>query len=152
MVSYTGKPYLTYTSNVPVWQLDGTTVTALGANLKVPIERVPGTPIVVKYVYSQPSVQNGLGGRILFYLDLLPVGHGDSYVATSGRWWVNPLVAGVNISMTTDNMEVPPELLDGRASSVDLSLVFGRQGDHILDSSDSDCYLIKVIFEYWAYQ
>ena len=131
----------------PCYLLSGKIEYYVYADLKVPIDRVPDTPMLVKGVYCT----NGGGGNMAFYVDLLVAGKGQDLTMAAGRYWMMCVGSPANIQNVTPTATIQATDLDGVMPSVDFQLQIGRVGNHDLDTSIANMYLFKLIFEYTAY-
>jgi len=131
----------------PVWQVDNAADHHTYADLKLPIDRVPGTPLLFKLVYCTA----GGGGNILFYVKVLVASLGTLLTTA-----VSPMFA-VGVGSPADVQNVAPTItlqaveVDGLVGPADLQLNVGREGAHALDTSANNAYIIKLIVEYTAY-
>ena len=117
------------------------------ADLKMPIDRVPGTPMKMKLVYCT----NGGGGNIGFYVDLLVASMGSDITTAAGRFWIISVGSPAYIQNVSPTVTIESVKLDGFISPVEFQLEIGRDGDVDLDTSVATVYVFKVIFEYMAY-
>ena len=119
----------------------------LYADLKLPIDRVPGTPMLMRGVYCMSAG----GGYVAFYVDLLVVGVGDILTAAAGRFWMVSVASPANTQNVTSTVTIEAVKLDGYSPSVDFQLQIGRDGTNVLDTASGIFYLFKLIFEYTAF-
>ena len=134
----------------PCWVMVPDSDVYVYADLKVPIDRVPGTPIVLKPVF----VMSQGGGRVEAYVGVTVVGEGDdvSVVAPITGWLRTGMNAPpANVQATMPGVTVQAPWIDGRLPSCDLQLKIGRWGGFATDTADGTLYLIKVVAEYTAY-
>ena len=119
----------------------------LYADLKLPIDRVPGTPMLMRGVYC---MSDG-GGNVAFYVDLLVVGKGDDVTSAVGRFWLISAASPAYIQNVTPTATIEAVKLEGYSPSVDFQLQIGRDADNVLDTTVESFYLFKLIFEYTGY-
>jgi len=117
------------------------------ADLKIPVDRVPNTPIVVKLVFAG----GGGPGYILWYISFLVAGEGQDLTASLATIWERTLAPPPNVQKTTNGMTIQANLLDGKLPSANIQMRIGRQGTHSLDDAPNATNLLKAIFEYTAY-
>ena len=117
------------------------------ADLKMPIDRVPGTPMKMKLVYCT----DGGGGNIGFYVDLLVASMGSDLTTATGRFWMISVASPANIQNVSPTVTIESVKLDGFIAPVEFQLEIGRDADIDADTSTSSAYVFKAIFEYIAY-
>jgi len=140
--------------NSPYWSFDPDTVQGIGADAKLPLDRVPGTPLKFRFVYTIPTGPGG--GNVVWRLDWLIRNKGN---------WINvvpntSIVVDKTLSrgelMVTDPIiikahEVDIQHLAGEGQPVNLQLGIIRQADDVNDTETSPAYLFKLLMEYRAY-
>jgi len=117
------------------------------ADLKVPIDRVPGTPIRFKIVYTGTAQV----GNIVFYMSYIVVGLGENLAGALATQWLIQSAPPPNYSKTSDEIWIHAVKIDGKLPSVDIQMRIGRDGTHALDTNAGNVYILKVIAEYTAY-
>ena len=134
----------------PVWQFPDGQDSYVHADLKVPNDRVPGTPITVKLVFGM-TVEGGIG-QVALYVGYYVVGYGESIQAGvfAPAWLLTPAPA-LNNSYTTPGFLIPASEMAGHRQSIDIQMRIGRDGIHVADTSVGTVNLLKAIFEYTAY-
>jgi len=131
----------------PVWQLDDGADQHVYCDLKRPIDRVPGSPLLFKIVYCTA----GGGGNIVFYVKVLVASVGTDLTTATSPMFTIGVASPVNLQNVTPTITLQAEELDGLDAPVDLQLNVGREGAHALDTSANNVYVTKVIVEYTAY-
>ena len=137
------------TNQSPRWRFDPDTRQGVCADVKVPMDRVPGTDLAFKFVYSIPTGPGG--GDILWRLDILVVGDGED---VSGSPTVRTVLAPAdapNVISVSDPIVVPASEIDGKRAPVELQLGIIRYADDAGDTETSAADLYKVLMEYTAY-
>ena len=145
----TGAPTLTYKGNSPVWQMDDDAISDIYGDVKIPIDRVPGTPIDVKIVFATGS--GGGHGHVLFNLPYSIAGYGESLAGANLTPSTLESAAAANLSKTSSPLRIHESRMDGRRSSVDIGFRVQREGAHVLDTHNHNIFFVKAIFEYTAY-
>ena len=131
----------------PVWQVDNAADQHVYSDLKLPIDRVPGTPMLLKIVYATA----GGGGNILFYIKFLAASLGTLLTTAVSPMFVVAVGSPADIQNVADTITLQATEVDNLDGPVDLQLNVGREGAHALDTSASNAYIIKLIVEYTAY-
>jgi len=131
------------------WRYSATTRQGVCAEIKVPDDRVPGTPIKFYFVFSIPTGPGG--GNILWRLDYLIVGDGEDITGTPTVRTVLTTTNAPNLMTKTDPIEISASELDGKRSPVQIQLGLIRYADDAGDTETSEADLYKVIMEYTGY-
>ncbi len=131
------------------WRFDANTRQGVCADVKVPVDRVPGTPIKFYFVFSIPTGPGG--GYIVWRLDYVIVGDGEQVNPTATVRTVRVKTNSVNLITKSPAIEIPTSELDGKAEPIQLQLAFIRYADDAGDTESSSADLYKVIMEYTAY-
>jgi len=142
-------PTLTTLGVSPVWELHTNDDEDVCGDLKIPIDRVPETPIDVKIVFAVS--QGGGEGNVLLNLDTLIASEGIDLTGATARDGLVVSCPAANNQQTTGYMRIHPNRLDGLVSSADIQFRVQREGTHDLDTHAGNVLLVKVIFEYTAY-
>lgn len=145
--------------------VDGATLTTLGnspvlqcadaadqyalANLRVPVNRVPYTPIRLRPVFAMTTA--GEDGNVLWYISYLVTSLGMDLTGALGTLWEAVGAPAVNLIQIADGMDIPAGDIDGHVLPVDVQMRVGRSGAHALDTSSGVANLLKLIAEYQAY-
>jgi len=137
------------TGQSPRWRLSATTREGQCAEVKVPENRVPGTGLKFRFVYSIPTGPGG--GYILWRLDYVVVGNGELVNPTPTVRTVRALANAANLQSESDPIEISAAELDGKAEPIQLQLGLIRYADDAGDTETSEADLYKVIMEYTAY-
>jgi len=138
------------TNQSPRWRFSPDTRQGVCADIMVPRDRVPGTDLAFKFVYSIPTGPGG--GNILWRLDILAVGEGEDVSGSpSVRTVLAPADAPDLISVS-DPIIVPASEIDGKRPPVQLQLGIIRYADDAGDTETSEADLYKLIMEYMAYE
>lgn len=135
----------------PVYQFDPDADQWAIADLKVPKDRVPGTPIRLRFVFA---ITTNPFGDVAWYISYLVAGEGTDLTGALSLMWEIVAAAGVNLQMTTDGLpivaaDIDPFQIAGK--SVDIQMRIGRDGADALDTATGIANLMKVIAEYTAY-
>jgi len=131
------------------WRFSPDTRQGVCAEVKVPNDRVPGTPIKFYFVFSIPTGPGG--GNILWRLDYLIVGDGEDITETPTVRTVLVTTNSPNLLTKTDPIEIPASELDGKRSPVQIQRELIRYADDSGDTETSEADLYKVIMEYTGY-
>ena len=131
------------------WRYSATTRQGVCAEIKVPEDRVPGTPIKFYFVFSIPTGPGG--GNILWRLDYLIVGDGEDITGTPTVRTVLVTTNAPNLLTKTDPIEISASELDGKRSPIQIQLGLIRYADDAGDTETSEADLYKVIMEYTGY-
>ena len=131
------------------WRFSPDTRQGVCADVKVPDDRVPGTPLKFYFVYSIPTGPGG--GNILWRLDYVVVGDGELVSSTPTVRTVLAPAGSVNLQSKSDPIEISADEVDGKRSPVQLQLGIIRYADDPGDTETSEADLYKLIMEYTAY-
>jgi len=140
--------------NCPYWSFDPDTVQGIGADVKLPVDRVPGTPLKFRFVYTIPL---GPGGHtIVWRLDWLIRNKGNWLNVVPNTSIIVDTTLARGQLMVTDPIEIPAYQVDiqhlaGEGQPVNLQLGIIRQADDVNDVEPQSAYLFKVLMEYTAY-
>jgi len=144
-----GSPTLTSVGLSPVWQLDAQGNSHVLGDLKIPIDRVPGTPIDVKIVFT---VNAGGGyGYILLNFDYIVVSEGSNIALGDVMPGLVVTVPAANLQKTTAPIRIASSRLDGLISSADIQFAVQREQLNDADTYGGNVLILKVVFEYYAY-
>jgi len=130
-------------------RFDPDTRQGICADIKVPNDRVPGTPIKFYFVYSIPTGPGG--GNILWRLDYVIVGNGEQVNPTPNVRTVLAPTKAPNIQSKSDPIIIDASEIDGKAEPIEIQLGIIRYADDAGDTETSAADLYKVIMEYTAY-
>lgn len=144
-----GSPTQTNIGASPVWQMDNGGNDEVDGNIRIPRDRVPGTPIDIRLVFSVDA--GGGEDNVLLNVDYLISGQGQLMTAAVQSIGLVVACAAANTSKTTDPMRIPSSVLDELLDISDIAFVVEREGANALDTSGADLHLYKVIWEYTAY-
>jgi hypothetical protein len=131
----------------PSWRVDNGNDHHVYCDLKVPIDRVPGTPLLLKLVYCTA----GGGGNIVFYIKVLVASLGTDLTTATSPMFTIGVGSPANIQNVAPTITLQSTELDGLIGPVELQLNIGREGAHALDTSADNAYIMKLIVEYMAY-
>ena len=131
------------------WRFDPDTRQGVCADVMVPLERVPGTPLRFYFVYSIPTGPGG--GYILWRLDYVVVGDGDEVAPTPTVRTLRVRTPPPGVIDVAGPIEIPASELDGRKPPVQLQLGVIRYADDPGDTETSSADLYKLVMEYTAY-
>ena len=131
----------------PCWQLNNGADQHLYADLKLPIDRVPRTPLLFKLVFCT----SGGGGVLVFYVKVLVASLGTLLTTATSPMFVLPNASPANIQNVAPTITLQAAEIDDLDVPVDLQLNIGREGAHASDTSANNAYIIKLIVEYTAY-
>ena len=137
------------TGQSPRWRFSATTRQGICAEVRLPRDRVPGTPVRFRFVYSIPTGPGG--GHIMWRLDYLVVGNGEDVTSTAAVRTVRAPAPAPGIVVESDPIEIPASELDGKAEPVVLQLGIIRYADDAGDTEASDADLYGLRMEYTAY-
>ena len=144
-----GTPSLTNIGVSPAWQHAHDSDSDVMGDLKVPIDRVPNTPIDVKLVFTVD--QEGGMGNVLWNFSYLIASEGvDLTGARVTPAWLTS-APPANVQKTTDPVRIASSSLDGLLKSVDIQFQVQREGTHASDTHGGNALILKVVFEYTAY-
>lgn len=131
----------------PSWSLANAADQYMYADLKLPIDRVPGSPILIKIVYAS----DGGGGNFLFYVGVLIASLGTDLTTAISRMFSTAVSSPANLMNVAPTITLQSTELDNLVAPVDIQLQIGREGAHALDTSTDAAIVTKVIYEYYAY-
>ena len=131
------------------WRFSPDTRQGVCADIKVPNNRVLGTPLKFYFVYSIPSGPGG--GNILWRLDYVVVGDGELVDASPTVRTVLAPANSVDLQSKSDPIVIEASEIDGKAEPVELQLGIIRYADDAGDTETSEADLYKLIMEYTAY-
>ena len=131
------------------WRFSATTRQGVCCDVKVPVDRVPSTPLKFRFVYSIPTGPGG--GYILWRLDYVAAGKGEQVSPTPTVRTVRALANAPNLISVSDPIVIDASELDSKAQPVELQLGVIRYADDAGDTEASDADLYKLIMEYTAY-
>jgi len=131
----------------PAWRLDNNADEYLYADLKLPIDYVPMTPLLLKIVYASL----GGGGNFLLYVKVLVASVGTDLTTATSPMFTVAVGSPPYIQNVAPTITLQAEELDGLIAPIDLQLSIGREGAHALDTSTQNVKIIKLIVEYTAY-
>ena len=131
----------------PAWRFDDDEDQHVYCDLKLPIERVPGSPLKTKLVFCT----SGGGGYILLYVKVLVASMGTDLTTATSPLFSIATASPANIDSIAPPIWVQSTELDDLIDPVELQLNIGREGAHALDTSVNNVYLLKYIVEYLAY-
>jgi len=143
-------PTLGLTGQSIRWRYDPAVRQGVCADVKVPVERVLGTPLKFRFVYSIPTGPGG--GNILWRLDYVIVGNGE---LVNPSPTVRTVLAPANASdllSVSDPIEIDASELDGKTQPIEIQLGLIRYADDAGDTEASSADLYKVLMEYTAYE
>lgn len=149
MQAGTGPPTLSHINSLtPAWYLQDAATSDIRGNVKVPIDRVPGTPIDMYVVWT---VLNQNVGNVVMLISYNIVGKGDLFTLPQVAPGSVESVPAYYLEKTTGPWRIHESRIDGKLPSVDINFVVRREGAHALDTYNNNVQIIKVIFEYIAY-
>ena len=131
----------------PVWQVNNGADQHVYCDLKLPVDRVPDTPLLLKLVYCTA----GGGGVLVFYIKVLVASLGTLLTTATSPMFVLPNASPADIQNVASTITLQAEEIDNLDGPVDLQLNIGREGAHASDTSANNAYIIKLIVEYTAY-
>ena len=131
----------------PCWRLDNAADHHVYCELKLPIDRVPGSPLKTKLVFCTA----GGGGNLLFYVKILVASMGTDLTTAVSPLFSIAAGSPANLQNIAPPIWIQSTELDDRDPPVDIQLNIGREGAHALDTSVNNVYLFKYIVEYLAY-
>ena len=145
----TGDPTKGVTGQSIRWRFAAGARQGVCADVRLPADRVPGTPVKFYFIFSIPT---GPGGSyVMWRLDYLVVGRGEDVTASPTVRTVRAPTDAPNIVVRSPAIEVAAGELDGKHQPVELQLGVIRYGDDAGDTETSDADLYKLIMEYTAY-
>lgn len=138
--------------NAPYWSFSPDADQGTGASLKVPEDRVKGTPVKFYYVFAIPTPPGGQ--TIMWRLDYLVRGKGNMFNVVPAQRHLPTLSKNMYLITTTVKLEIPASEVDYQhnlGQPVEFHLGIIRQGTHPEDTETANAYLLKVVMEYTAH-
>lgn len=137
------------TFNSPYWSFDPDTDQGIGASIKVPEDRVRGTPVKLYLEFCIPTGPGG--GTVMWRLDYLVRGLGWFINVIPAQRHLPTVTKSIFVKTVTAKVEVPgwevdPQVAVGQPVEFYLGLI--RQASHLADTETSAAYLLKVVMEY----
>jgi hypothetical protein len=138
--------------NSPYQSFDPVTVQGICADLKLPVDRVMGTPVKFSFVYYIPTGPGG--GTVVWRLDYLMrrVGQFINVVPTTRD--VRSVAPSIYVIAKSPYITIPGWEVDWFHQvdqSVEFQLGIIRWADHAADNEPSAARLLKLVMEYTAY-
>lgn len=138
--------------NDPYWSFAPDADQGICAMVKVPEDRVKGTPIKFYLEFGIPTGPGG--GTIMWRLDRLVRGFGNMYNVVPTQSFLPTVSNSIYRITTTVKLEVPDWEVDYQhelGQPVEFFLGIIRQGTHPDDTEPSAAHLHKLVMEYVAY-
>jgi len=132
------------------WRYSATTRQGVCAEVKLPKDRVPGTPVKFYFVYSIPTGPGG--GNILWRLDYVVVGDGEDVTKDPTVRTVLASANSPDLISKSDPIEISADEFDGKSEPIQLQLGIIRYADDAGDTESSDADLYKLVMEYTGYE
>jgi hypothetical protein len=144
-----GSPTLSHINSLtPAWYLPDAATSNIRGNLKVPNDRVPGTPIDMKIVWT---VLNQNVGNVFLKVSYNVTGSGDLFTLPQVPPGFVDSVPAYFCEKTSGPLRIHESRLDGRQPNVDINFVIEREGAHALDTYNNNVQILKIVFEYTAF-
>lgn len=132
----------------PIWSFADDADQYITGDMKVPIDRVPGTIIKVK---PQITVVGAVGGNVVLRLDYYVVGVGER-LHEQPQVVDKKVVAMEDIGeiVKPDGFTISAAILDYRPGG-NIQFEFHAERTDVSDTNTGTLYLLKLVFEYTAY-
>ncbi len=141
-------PTLGVTGQSIRWRFDPATRQGVCADVKLPVDRAPGTSVKFYFVYSIPTGPGG--GDILWRLDYVVAGKGELVTPSPTVRTVLAWANAADLTWTSGPIVVSAAEFDGKAQPIELQLGIIRYADDAGDTEASEADLYKVVMEYTA--
>jgi hypothetical protein len=138
--------------NDPYWNFHSDADAGVSVMVKLPEDRVRGTPVKFYLEFSIPTGPGG--GTIMWRLDYLVRGVGNMYNVTPAQRFL-PTVSNASYRITrTAKLEIPAWEVDYQhalGQPVEFFIGIIRQGTHPDDTEASEAHLHKLVMEYTSH-